>query len=103
VLAVHPIKQQNPARQAGPGDALPAIHGRIGCSGCTSAEPYPPNRAQKKTRNFKVVRNNHVRVLNQKPQVGDFEIFKRDQFRPDVVPFKPTGDTSLSRFGFMLF
>ena len=25
---------------------LTAIHGRIGCSGCTSAEPYPPNRAK---------------------------------------------------------
>ena len=46
VVAEHPEKQ-NPAQQAGPGDALPAIHGRLGCSGCTPAEPYPPNRANK--------------------------------------------------------
>ena len=93
MIAAHPIERQNPARQAGPGDALPAIHGRIGCSGCTPAEPYPPNRADRKTENLEVVRHNEVRVLNQKPQVGDFEISKRDLFRPGVVPFEPTGDT----------
>jgi len=26
-----------------------AIHGRLGCSGCTPAEPYPPSRANKHT------------------------------------------------------
>ena len=26
-----------------------AIHGRLGCSGCTPAEPYPPKRAHKLT------------------------------------------------------
>ena len=26
-----------------------AIHGRLGCSGCTPAEPYPPNRASEHT------------------------------------------------------
>jgi len=26
-----------------------AIHGRLGCSGCTPAEPYPPNRGSKHT------------------------------------------------------
>jgi hypothetical protein len=43
-------------------------------------------------RNLKVVRNNDVGVLNQKPKVGDFEISKRDQFRPGLAPFDPTGD-----------
>lgn len=28
-----------------PGADASAIHGRLGCSGCTPAEPYPPNRA----------------------------------------------------------
>ena len=50
VVAEH-SKKQNPQPQnwLRLGADASAIHGRLGCSGCTPAEPYPPNRGNKHT------------------------------------------------------
>jgi len=46
VVAKHSKKQNSrPQNWLRPGADASAIHGRLGCSGCTPAEPYPPNRA----------------------------------------------------------
>ena len=50
VVAEHsrkPISQ--PQQGLRPGADASAIHGRLGCSGCTPAEPDPPKRAHKLT------------------------------------------------------
>jgi hypothetical protein len=45
VVAEHSKKQNSqPQNWLRPGADASAIHGRLGCSGCTPAEPYPPNR-----------------------------------------------------------
>jgi hypothetical protein len=50
VVAKHSKKQNSqPQNWLRPGADASAIHGRLGCSGCTPAEPYPPNRANKHT------------------------------------------------------
>ncbi len=46
MVAEHSKKQNSqPQNWLRPGADASAIHGRLGCSGCTPAEPYPPNRA----------------------------------------------------------
>ena len=50
VVAEHSRKQNSqPQNWLRPGADASAIHGRLGCSGCTPAEPYPPSRANKHT------------------------------------------------------
>lgn len=50
VVAEHSKKQNSqPQQWLRPGADASAIHGRLGCSGCTPAEPYPPNRANEHT------------------------------------------------------
>jgi hypothetical protein len=50
VVAEHAKKQNSqPQNWLRLGADASAIHGRLGCSGCTPAEPYPPNRANKHT------------------------------------------------------
>ena len=50
MVAEHSKKQNSqPQNWLRPGADASAIHGRLGCSGCTPAEPYPPNRANKHT------------------------------------------------------
>ncbi len=50
VVAKHSKKQNSqPPQWLRPGADASAIHGRLGCSGCTPAEPYPPNRANQHT------------------------------------------------------
>ena len=50
MVAETPKKQNSqPQNCLRPGADASAIHGRLGCSGCTPAEPYPPNRANKHT------------------------------------------------------
>ena len=50
MVAEHSKKQSSqPQDYLKPGADASAIHGRLGCSGCTPAEPYPPNRAEKHT------------------------------------------------------
>ena len=45
-MVAQPSKKQNsqPQNWLRLGADASAIHGRLGCSGCTPAEPYPPNR-----------------------------------------------------------
>ena len=46
MVAEYSEKQNSqPQQELRPGADASAIHGRLGCSGCTPAEPYPPNRA----------------------------------------------------------
>lgn len=49
-MVAKPSKPQNsqPQKLRLGADAS-AIHGRLGCSGCTPAEPYPPKRAHQPT------------------------------------------------------
>jgi hypothetical protein len=48
VVAEHSQKQNSqPQNRLRLGADASAIHGRLGCSGCTPAEPYPPNRGNK--------------------------------------------------------
>jgi hypothetical protein len=48
MVAETPKKQNSqPQNSLRPGADASAIHGRLGCSGCTPAEPYPPNRENK--------------------------------------------------------
>ena len=56
-----------------------AIHGRLGCSGCTPAEPYPPNRANKHT---PPARWNHPK----KGMPATFFIYNDDQTNSPVLP-----------------
>ena len=50
VVAEHSKKQNSqPQNWLRLGADASAIHGRLGCSGCTPAEPYPPNRENKPT------------------------------------------------------
>lgn len=50
VVAEHSKKQNSqPQNWLRLGADASAIHGRLGCSGCTPAEPYPPNRGNKHT------------------------------------------------------
>ena len=50
VVAEQSGKQNSqPQNWLRPGADASAIHGRLGCSGCTPAEPYPPSRANKHT------------------------------------------------------
>jgi hypothetical protein len=50
MVAEHSKKQNSqPQNWLRPGADASAIHGRLGCSGCTPAEPYPPNRASQHT------------------------------------------------------
>jgi len=50
VVAKHSRKQNSqPQNWLRLGADASAIHGRLGCSGCTPAEPYPPSRANKPT------------------------------------------------------
>ena len=49
MVAKHSKKNSQPQTWLRPGVDASAIHGRFGCSGCTPAEPYPPNRANKHT------------------------------------------------------
>jgi hypothetical protein len=50
VVAKHSQKRNSqPQNWLGLGADASAIHGRLGCSGCTPAEPYPPNRADQHT------------------------------------------------------
>ena len=46
-VVAEPSKRDPRPQQLGPGADASAIHGRLGCSGCTPAEPYPPNRENK--------------------------------------------------------
>ena len=51
MVAEHSKKQNSqPQNWLRPGADASAIHGRYGCSGCTPAEPYPPNRANEHTK-----------------------------------------------------
>jgi len=50
MVAEHSKKQNSqPQNWLRLGADASAIHGRLGCSGCTPAEPYPPNRGNKHT------------------------------------------------------
>ena len=50
MVAEHSKKQNSqPQNWLKLGADASAIHGRLGCSGCTPAEPYPPNRASEHT------------------------------------------------------
>ena len=50
MVAEYSEKQNSqPQQELRPGADASAIHGRLGCSGCTPAEPYPPNRASEHT------------------------------------------------------
>jgi hypothetical protein len=50
MVAEHSKKQNSkPQNWLRLGADASAIHGRLGCSGCTPAEPYPPNRASEHT------------------------------------------------------
>src|SRR5690349_18597271 len=65
--------------------------GALGWSGCNSAEPIPPS-ALGKTPNSNIVRNHGVGTLSHPG--GEFENFQEGPpFRPEEVPFEPTGDT----------
>jgi len=50
VVAEHSKKQNSqPQNSLRLGADASAIHGRLGCSGCTPAEPYPPNRGNQRS------------------------------------------------------
>jgi hypothetical protein len=49
MVAKHSKKQNSQPQKLRLGADASAIHGRLGCSGCTPAEPYPPNRANQHT------------------------------------------------------
>jgi hypothetical protein len=49
VVAKHAKKQNSQPQKLRLGADASAIHGRLGCSGCTPAEPYPPNRVNQHT------------------------------------------------------
>ena len=49
MVAEHSKKQNSQPQKLRLGADASAIHGRLGCSGCTPAEPYPPNRANQHT------------------------------------------------------
>jgi|GEM_PF-7000085 len=80
VVAEH-SKKQNPQPQnwLRLGADASAIHGRLGCSGCTPAEPYPPNRGNKHTQ---PARGNHPK----KGMAATFFIQNNDQANSPVLP-----------------
>jgi len=49
MVAEHSKKQNSQPQKLRLGADASAIHGRLGCSGCTPAEPYPPNRVNQHT------------------------------------------------------
>jgi hypothetical protein len=49
VVAKHSKKQNSQPQKLRLGADASAIHGRLGCSGCTPAEPYPPSRTNQHT------------------------------------------------------
>ena len=80
VVAEHSKKQNSqPQNWLRLGADASAIHGRLGCSGCTPAEPYPPNRANKHT---EPARWNHPK----KRMSVTFFIQNNDQATSPVLP-----------------
>src|ERR1051326_8471417 len=76
---------------------------RVGCSGCTPAEPYLPNRKTNLHGIFEEDQNQACQRTKLKKPGGRFWPTKRDLFRPKVVPFDPTGDTQgPGRFSYIL-
>src|SRR5687768_12135413 len=79
--------------QLAPGVDASAIHGQMGRSGCTPAEPYPPNCANtinQKRKNFQTFTlTNHIPVFSRS---------RTDQ--PEVMPVgKPATRQGASRTG----
>jgi hypothetical protein len=81
VVAEHPEKQ-NPAQQAGPGDAFLQSTGRLGCSGCTPAEPYPPNRANKHTRPARANQSKNAAALRPRTTLPKITTTQEIAFYP---------------------
>jgi hypothetical protein len=80
MVAEHSKKQNSqPQNSLRPGADASAIHGRLGGSGCTPAEPYPPNRANKHT---EPARWNHPK----KEMSVTFFIQYKDQATSPVLP-----------------
>ena len=80
VVAEHSKKQNSqPQNWLRLGADASAIHGRLGCSGCTPAEPYPPNRGNKHTQ---PARGNHPK----KKMAATFFIYNDDQTNSPVLP-----------------
>jgi len=78
VVAEHAKKQNSrPQNWLRPGADASAIHGRLGCSGCTPAEPYPPNRGHS-------IRNSTVE--SSQKEHGDTFIQGDDQSTRPVLP-----------------
>ena len=80
VVAEHSRKQNSqPQNWLRPGADASAIHGRLGCSGCTPAEPYPPSRANKHT---EPVRSNQPK----KAMGATLFIQNSDQAKSPILP-----------------
>ena len=80
VVAEHSKKQNSqPQNCLRLGADASAIHGRLGGSGCTPAEPYPPNRANNHTQ---PARGNH----SKKGMAPTFFIYNDDQTNRPVLP-----------------
>ena len=80
VVAEHSRKQNShPQNRLMLGADASAIHGRLGCSGCTPAEPYPPNRENKPT---EPARSNQPK----KAMAAAGSIQNNDQAKSSVLP-----------------
>jgi hypothetical protein len=80
VVAEHSKKQNSqPQNWLRLGADASAIHGRLGCSGCTPAEPYPPNHGNKHTQ---PARGSHPK----KGMAATFFIYNDDQTNSPVLP-----------------
>jgi hypothetical protein len=80
VVAEHSKKQNSqPQNWLRLGADASAIHGRLGCSGCTPAEPYPPNRGNKHTQ---PARGSHPK----KGMAATFFIYNDDQTNSHCHP-----------------
>ena len=84
MVAEHSKKHNSqPQNWLRPGADASAIHGRLGCSGCTPAEPYPPNRANKHT---EPARGNHPKIR----MAATFSSQNNDQANSPVLPLNQT-------------
>ncbi len=74
MVAEHSKKQNSqPQNWLRPGADASAIHGRLGCSGCTPAEPYPPNRASEHTEPTRANQTKSARATGLRPKQRTFE------------------------------